>query len=229
MPDYFDIYQNHAVEYDLLVEREDHQHHLFQALDQLMPLKGLDVVEFGAGTGRLTCLLAPLVRSIRAFDSSQAMLDVAVEKLNKTGWENWQVEIGDHRQVAAESASADMALSGWSLCYLALEKDTNWQAELNRGLAEMERVLRKDGTLVVLETLGTGHETPEPPSDLQDYFAFLEARGFQRSWIRTDYRFHDLQEARTLTRFFFGEAMLQKIETRPEGILLPECTGLWSM
>jgi len=34
----------------------------------------LDVVEFGAGTGRITRLLAPEVQSIRAFDASEHML-----------------------------------------------------------------------------------------------------------------------------------------------------------
>ena len=227
MPDYYDIYQHHANQYDQLVEREDHQHHLFQAINQITPLTGLDVIEFGAGTGRLTRLLAPVIRSIHAFDSSQPMLDVAEAKLQNTGVKNWELKVGDHRHVAAESSSADLALSGWSLCYLALETGPDWQKQLRLGLDEMERVLRREGTCMIIETLGTGHETPAPPPEMKEYFTFLETYGFERTWIRTDYLFHDVQEAQELTRFFFGEDMLEKIKSTPQGIQLPECTGIW--
>ena len=225
MPDYFDIYANHAEEYDQLVEREDYQGHLLPALEAITHFQDKDVVEFGAGTGRLTCLLAPLVRSIRAFDSSPAMLAVAARKLTDIGVQNWQVIPGDNRQVPAESGSADVVLSGWSMVYLALEKER--MTELDRGLAEMERVARKNAILIIIETLGTGQETPTPPPDLLDYFAHLETRGFRCNWIRTDYRFHDLDEAHRLARFFFGEAMLEKLISSDQGVLLPESTGLW--
>jgi len=227
MPDYFDIYQHHVAEYDLLVQREDYQHRLFQALNRIIPFQGLDVVEFGAGTGRLTCLLAPVVRSIRAYDSSQPMLDVAAAKLHNSAAQNWHLAVGDHRRIPTASGSADVALSGWSMCYLALEKAADWQLELDRGLQEMQRVLRPQGARIIIETLGTGRETPEPPPDLREYFEFLERRGFQRDWIRTDYLFQDMDEAQSLTRFFFGEEMIGKIRENEQGIILPECTGLW--
>ncbi len=227
MTDYFEIYRNQARQYDLLVAREDYQQHIPQALDQILPFTGLDVVEFGAGTGRLTCMLAPIAKTIRAYDSSQPMLDVATEKLARTGLHNWQVGIGDHRQIPAENASADVSISGWSFCYLVVGNEKTWQTELQRGLREMKRVLRKHGTLIILETLGTGHRTPEAPVDLVSYYAFLEAGGFLRKWIRTDYLFSDMDEAQSLTRFFFGEEMISKIRTAKKGYLLPECTGIW--
>jgi ubiquinone/menaquinone biosynthesis C-methylase UbiE len=225
VPDYFDIYAHHAEEYDQLVEREDYEGHLLPALEAIAPFNGRDMVELGAGTGRLTRLLAPQVRSIRAFDSSPAMLEVAVRRLSGFGAKNWRLAAGDNRQVPAESASADVVLSGWSLVYLALEKVG--MEELDRGLAEMERIAREDGTIIIIETLGTGVDSPTPPPDLLDYFAHLEVRGFQRSWIRTDYRFHDLEEAQRLARFFFGEEMLNNLVSTDQGALLPECTGLW--
>ncbi|OFZ80526.1 MAG: hypothetical protein A2603_13150 [Bdellovibrionales bacterium RIFOXYD1_FULL_55_31] len=44
--------------------------------------------------------------------------------------------------------------------------------------------------------------------------------------IRTDYQFKDIEEAITLTRFFFGEAMADKVKTN-RSTVLPECTGVW--
>ena len=54
MPDYQAIYQNQAAQYELMVSREDYQGNLLPALNAIRPLAGLDVVELGAGTGRLT-------------------------------------------------------------------------------------------------------------------------------------------------------------------------------
>jgi ubiquinone/menaquinone biosynthesis C-methylase UbiE len=183
MPDYDEIYHRHADQYDLLVSREDYQHNLFCTLDQINPFDDRDVVEFGAGTGRLTCMLAPVVRTIRAFDSSSHMLEEAVQNLKKTGLHNWQVQVGDHRNLKVETGTADVAISGWSMCYLVVGNKDTWQRELARGLAEMQRVLREDGSLIIIETLGTGHEIPAPPEELMEYYGWLEQGDFDEAGL----------------------------------------------
>ena len=227
MPNHPEIYRSQADQYDALVTCEDYQHHLLPALQQVLPLEGITVAEFGAGTGRLTCLLAPLVRQIHAFDLSPAMLELAVRKLTQSGAHNWQVMVADHRQVNLPDGAADLAISGWSVCYVAVDNPQTWSQEISRTLREMERVVHAGGKLVLIETLGTGSTTPNPPQHLVAYYTWLEEHGFQRSWIRTDYRFKSLAEAQALSAFFFGEAMLEKIESSQQGILLPECTGIW--
>src|SRR5262245_47490771 len=110
MPDFKTIYAQHADRYDRLVAREDYQGNLLRALGQIRPLAGIDVVELGAGTGRFTRMLAPHVASIRAFDASQHMLDVAAESLARGGWTNWRLDVADSRALPMEEASADLAL-----------------------------------------------------------------------------------------------------------------------
>ena len=90
----------------------------------------------------------------------------------------------------------------------------------------MERLLRKGGTLVIIETLGTGENQPQAPEKLQGYYQYLESAGFDRTWIRTDYRFRSRSEASELVEFFFGEEMLPKIGPGDQPVL-PECTGIW--
>jgi len=227
MPDLFEIYGRQADQYELLVSREDYQQNIFRTLNHLVPLDGLTVVEFGAGTGRLTCMLAPVVKFIYAFDSSQHMLEVAIAKLRMSHIENWRIAVSDHRHVSLGDGVADGAISGWSICYMVVGNNETWQDELSKALSEMRRVIHPGGMLILLETLGIGCERPDPPADLLSYFDYLERLGFQRTWIRTDYKFRDMTEARALTRFFFGEEVVEKITMDERGVILPECTGIW--
>ena len=61
MPDHPEIYRSQAEGYEALVSREDHLGNLLPAIQKIASLSGKKVVEFGAGTGRLTCQMAPLV------------------------------------------------------------------------------------------------------------------------------------------------------------------------
>ncbi len=223
MPDHKTIYQQYALQYQRLVGREDYQDNLTPALQRIAPLQDSRVVESGAGTGRLTCLLAPYAATLCAFDISAAMLAVAGERLRQSGHRRYQLGIADHRRLPVAGGSADLALSGWSVAYLVDWGAHDWRAEVAAALAEMQRVVRPGGSIVIIETQGTGYETPHAPEKLRPYYDFLESHGFSSTWIRTDYRFASLEEACELTRFFFGEELAGQLRSPT----LPECTGLW--
>jgi ubiquinone/menaquinone biosynthesis C-methylase UbiE len=229
MTDHFrDVYENKAGQYDAMVSREDYQGNILPVLEAIRPLDGLDVVEFGAGTGRLTRLLAPVVKSIRAFDLSQNMLDTARLTLEATGERNWKLEQGDSRNLPAEDSIADLTIAGWTFGHATGWYAERWQEEVSLCVGEMMRVLKPGGTAIILETMTTGSETPAPPNErLAAYYAWLEnEQGFSYKWIRTDYQFASVQEADELTRFFFGDELADRIVR--EGItILPECTGIW--
>ncbi|MCA9969073.1 MAG: hypothetical protein KC425_02605, partial [Anaerolineales bacterium] len=71
------LYTNHADLYAQLVAHEDVNGRLLPALQAVHPLRGAAVVEFGAGTGRVTRLLAPLAARLYAFDVTAARLRAA--------------------------------------------------------------------------------------------------------------------------------------------------------
>ena len=226
MPDHDDIYARHADQYERLVSREDYRHSILPALQRIRPLAGLDVVELGAGTGRLSCLLAPMVRSLCILDASQHMLDVATAKLERGGLHDWRAQVADHRSLPVDDCTADLVIAGWSVCYLVTRQGGGWQEALQGALGEMRRVLRPGGTIVLLETLGTGHDAPHPPDTLADYYDYLEVVDFASTWIRTDYHFQSLAEAEELVRFFFGQELAALVVER-NWVILPECTGVW--
>jgi ubiquinone/menaquinone biosynthesis C-methylase UbiE len=222
------IYQSDAERYEALISREDHLGNIPRALNEIINVDGLDVVDLGAGTGRLTVMLAPRVTSISAFDISDHMLDITRSKLTALGLNNWQVKVADHRSVPLSDDSVDLVVSGWSVSYLAVWNPDSWRAELEKWLGEMKRILRPNSHIVLFESLGTGNESPIHLPHLENYYPWLDEMGFQNKWIRTDYQFESLDEAVELARFFFGEEIADQVRER-QSVILPECTGVWWM
>jgi ubiquinone/menaquinone biosynthesis C-methylase UbiE len=229
MTDHFrDIYENKAVQYDELVQREDYLGHILPTINGIRAVTGLEVVEMGAGTGRLTRLLVPHVKFIHVFDGSLAMLAVAARSLGEMGYTNWTVKQADNKQLPVDNAIVDLSLAGWSFGHCVGWYPETWREEIGAALREMLRVLRPGGTAIILETLGTGSENPAPPTpQLAQYYTWLESEhGFSSTWIRTDYQFSTVPEAEELTRFFFGDELADRVAS--QGLLtLPECTGIW--
>ena len=226
MPTEKEVYQSHADRYEQLVYREDYQKNLPKAVRNIRDFAGLDIVELGAGTGRLTRFLAREARRVYASDISFHMLSQVASLLRPEETAHTVLSVADMRRVPFPDACADLVIAGWSFCYLAVWGADRWQAELENGVSEALRLLRPGGVVILFENYGTGSETPAPPPHLNGYFAFLKSKGFQSRWIRTDYDFASMQEAQELSDFFFGGELAEKVR-RNQWKILPECTGVF--
>jgi len=226
MPDLNHIYQSEAERYHALVSREDYQHNLLPAILTIDSFKGKTVLELGAGTGRLSGLITPFAEKLIAGDISHHMLAFAKIQLGYLPQRNWGLSLESHLALPFASSSADIILAGWSFCYAAIHIDENWRGSLETALTEAERILKPGGKLILIESLGTGVEQPKAPDVLVKYLDYLNTHGFESAWVRTDYCFADKAEAEQLTRFFFGNDPMP-MQATDEGVIVPECTGLW--
>ncbi len=228
MPDFHSIYRDHAREYEAMVSVEDLAGSVPALIRSVHPVAGQRVADIGAGTGRLTMLLAPEAAHVFAIDRSPAMLAITAERAAKAGFANVETVEADHRALPLPDESVDLAVAGWTFGH-STEWDIDWKTEVGRSLAEAFRILKPGAPLIIFETLGTGSEEPEPPNDsLAALYAWLmHDQGFtNHGWLRTDYTFESPEQGAEMTRFFFGDAMADRILAE-RLTTLPECTGYW--
>lgn len=137
------------------------------ALAMLDPKPDDVVLDVAAGPGPTTMRLAPLVRKIVAIDFAEGMIERLRANLAKRGITNIEPHVMDGLALALPDASFDkvMSMFGWFLF-----------PDRPRGLAEMHRVLKPGGRLLVTSwlpperntILGAGRDAmfaalPEPP------------------------------------------------------------------
>jgi uncharacterized protein len=225
------VYELRAGEYERLVAAEDHEGNLLRELERIAPTAGARVLEVGAGTGRITRQLVARGAQVTGFDRAEPMLAIARQRLSDVpgGAGRWTLACADARDLPIDGPpSFDLAVAGWVFGHFRLWMPANWQETVARAIAEMERCVVPGGSVVVIETLGTGSAEPRAPSEaLAEYYAWLEERGFARTAIRTDYRFADVDAAAEATRVFFGQDMAERVR-RERWAQIPECTGVWS-
>jgi len=144
-----------------------------------------------------------------------------------------------HRLVSAEDADGALRraiigvtpLAGRSVVEVGVGTGRVTEILLGAGVAALEecaRVTRAGAFHIIIETLGTGRESPAPPNaGLAGYYEHLEqAHGFRRVELRTDYQFASPKTAAETCRLFFGDAFAQEVLRRGWS-RVPECTGLW--
>jgi ubiquinone/menaquinone biosynthesis C-methylase UbiE len=227
--DFDRVYADHADAYDAMVRAEDCDGRLLPALEAIASLAGARVLEVGAGTGRLTVLLLSRGARLVAVERAPAMLEIARRRVAGLADARCALIRADALALPVGSGWAGVALAGWVFGHLRSWHAATWRETIARAIGEMDRALRPGGTLIVIETLGTGEERPRPPSpELAEYYAWLEcAQGMRRTCIRTDYRFSDCETAARATAFFFGDEFAARVR-RQGWSRIPECTGLWS-
>ena len=87
-------------------------------IETVRPNEGMDVLDFGCGTGLLTFELQPLVRSITGVDSSAGMLDVLKGKVASRNLANVKTQFLDLEQGAALAGSYDLIVSSMTLHHI---------------------------------------------------------------------------------------------------------------
>ena len=156
------------------------------------------------------------------------MIEVARRELRVRAPDQLTLIRADAGALPLPDGAVELAVAGWVFGHLRLWLPDDWRAAIGAAIRDVQRVLSPDGELIIIETLGTGRETPAPPSPaLAGYYTWLEEQvGLERSTLRTDYEFADASEAAEVLGFFFGPELAARVQARGDA-RVPECTGIW--
>jgi len=185
------------------------------------------VLEFGAGTGRLTAIYAEKANSLFCFDRSQHMLDTAKVNLAEHK-DKIQFAICDNNEISSIDEKGDFVIEGWSFGHTVSDQLKTSGEKADELISKSLNRLKIGGTCIFIETLGTGVDSPLAPNrTLAEFYRKLEQDfGYTRVEIPTDYRFESAEEAADICGFFFGTEAGEEIRTKGSPIIR-EYTGLW--
>jgi len=75
-----DTWDEYAEDWDANGDVVAYSNKAFQKLTEIVSLEGLEVFDFGCGTGQLTEKLSPLVKNVVALDTSRKMIEILEAK-----------------------------------------------------------------------------------------------------------------------------------------------------
>lgn len=145
------------------------------------------VGDLGCGTGQMTAALAPFVGHIIAVDASAAMLQAAKKRLQ--GLDNIELRRGDLEALPIDDGRLDAATLALVLHHLA---------EPERALAEVARVLKPYGRLLIVDML---------PHDRESY-----RQQMGHAWLG----FSDEHVRRILDESGFGDVRIVPLSPDPK-------------
>ncbi|MCP4395727.1 MAG: methyltransferase domain-containing protein [bacterium] len=227
MPEMMEIYKKFAANYDELVTAEDYQENLERFLQKQIDWERKIVYEAGIGTGRVTKIYIDNITRCYGFDREPHMLKTCQDNLCDYQ-EKLELDRCENSDLKKVSEKADVFIEGWSFGHTILENEENYRDVFKSIYTRVCDIVKMDGKIVLIETLGTNVPEAKPPNVLlEEFYRHIENEyQFTRSVLTTDYRFPDYKEAARIMGFFFEEDMFDHIMTTQKETI-PEFTGVW--
>lgn len=203
MPEMFDIYDRHAIQYDELVVHEDYQQNLKKLLNSFASWENKTVIEAGIGTGRVTNLYVEKVKRIYGLDRSTHMLKRLKKNLNNQ-LDKIELRCADNLCLPELSEKGDVFIEGWSFGHAVSNNENDIERITDTLVNQSLHMTKEDGVIIFIET----------------HYNFI------RHEIGTDYKFPSVEEAARITGFFFGNDFGKEVLKSGKSII-PEWTGVW--
>ena len=166
-------------------------------IEEFVELKGKSLLEIGCGDGRLTALLAGRAETIAAIDPDENSINAARKNVDGVDF-----AIGSGEKLDFAGQSFDIVLFSYSLHH----------QNCVRALAEAQRVVRKNGQILIIEPSHDSEFTglvsvfePQEAQMLRSTFDYIFSGSFniqRRDTYGIDYPFADAQ---TLYYYFIAK------------------------
>jgi len=176
---------------------------VLRALEELLPHGR--VLDVGAGDG-FTAERLGAQRRVVALEPSAGMVGS-----RPLAWVR-----GEAEHLPFADGSFDGAYATWAYFF-----SRDWDP--TPGIRQLDRVVRPGGPLVIVDNLGGDAFAAMADADISADPDWWEASGFDMRTIETAFRFNDLQDARRLLGFFFGDRGVAAA-----AVEVPFCVGVFT-
>jgi len=85
---------------------------------EIKPTGGMDILDFGCGTGLVTLRLQPFVKTITGADSSKGMLSVLQDKVSRLGLKNVETQFVDFERGGLVAGKFHVVVSSMTLHHI---------------------------------------------------------------------------------------------------------------
>ena len=140
-----------------------------QATIRLTP--GMDILDVGCGTGLLTLLLQPHVRSITGIDSSKGMLEILASKIQAERMTNVTTRLMDLEDPEGWGGTYDLVVSSMTLHHIE---------NLHRFFEHASSVIKPGGYLGIADLDAEGGKFHENPTGVHH-------SGFDRALLKKEF------------------------------------------
>ncbi|MFC3418026.1 class I SAM-dependent methyltransferase [Salinicoccus hispanicus] len=147
------------------------------------------ILDVGAGNGYSVEKLVKPTRQIIAMEPDETMIDLKKSLI----WSK-----GVAQDIPFHDNSFDMMYSTWAFFFDGIE-------DIEEGISEIERVVKPTGKLIIIDNYGNDEFTSLADASIHSDPDFWTERGFEYEIIHTEFRFDNIDEARKLFTFYFGE------------------------
>jgi SAM-dependent methyltransferase len=162
----------------------DRDGHVSRALDELLP--DGRVLDVGAGDG-FTAERLGAQRHVVALEPNAGMIGT-----RSLVWVR-----GEAEHLPFADGSFDGAYATWAYFF-----SRDWDP--TPGIRQLDRVVRAGGPLAIVDNLGGDAFAALADADISADSGWWAAQGFDMRVIETAFRFDDIEDARRLLGFFFG-------------------------
>jgi len=220
------IWNNPAV-YELENRAADPDGRLAGALSSLATWTDRAVLDIGCGTGfHLPFFAAGAFGRARSVVGVEPHLDlVAIARRRTRGLGNVRVLEGTAQALPVPDASVDVVHARWAYFF---------GPGCEPGLAELDRVVRRGGTALLIDndgtrsTFGSWFRRGYPMVDPDEVERFWSRHGWTRTPVDMGWRFESRSDFEAVVRIEFAPAVADRILSEYDGLEVDYAVNVWS-
>lgn len=210
---------NHADVYEIENRGVDPDGAIWQAMEQIAPMRGARVLDVGCGTGYHLATLAEQAIHVIGVEPHPPLVAQArqrLEALSGCGADVTRIEVrtGAAQELPVHSASIDLAHARWAYFF---------GPGCEPGLAELERVMAPGGTAFVIDndatrsTFGRWFTRGWPDYDAAAVQRFWRRAGWTRTWVDMRWQFDTRADLEAVVAIEFAPDVARVILEQHDG------------